>query len=415
MHTFLKIFTESFKLAFDELRNNTLRSILSLLGITIGIFCIIAIFTGVDFLNSSVEDSFKEIGTDVLYVERDPWQFTADVPWWEYQKRRYITYENFKKLEEKMTTPDVISYLSYHPGLTVRHRGTSVKNVNMLGITGGSQVILNIHMKYGRFFSQAELEGIPVAIVGKDLSKEIFGEEVDPTGAIVKVNGKRVKILGLMADKDNLLGVYDLREFLIVPHEVARRMFKITPYNTFQRVGVKAKEGRSVDELKDEIIGVMRGARKLKPIKENDFAVNRVTMLLEFIKSAQNMLKLVGGILGLFSLLIGGFGIANIMFVSVRERTKYIGIKKAIGAKRGVILLEFLIEAIVLCLLGSIIGLLLVYVLALIANSVANLEFVLSAKNILIGIGISVLIGVVAGIIPAFIAAKMDPVKAIRS
>lgn len=488
MFNFLKIFTESLKLAYFELVNNKLRSFLTLLGITVGIFSIIFIFTAVDFLNDSVEDSFNELGSEVIYVQKWPWSFGGEYPWWEYLKRQQVTYDNFKELDDKLTVAAAIGFTCEYGPVNARYNKQSLSQVYHIGVTNGSKDILNIQMENGRFFSDVEERGANVAIIGSEISDELFGVDTDPTGEYIRVKGKKIKVIGKIKDKDNLLGVMDMREVIITPHEFGRNMYKIDKVNTDQWVGVLAKEGVSVDLLKDEIRGVMRSARKIRPVGEEDFALNRVTMLLDAISSAQNMLKIVGFVLGLFSLLIGGFGVANIMFVSVKERTKYIGVKKAIGAKRSVIMLEFLIEAIFLCILGSIIGLLSVFGLTqlgpnyeflkeltsepvfaslaafgafvtslwflygkdkeseikeiavkthlkkifsallvaglfvvfmlisvVLAKGLQNTNFVLSFGNIALGIGISVFIGIIAGIVPAWLAAKMDPVKAIRT
>ncbi|MBX2844863.1 MAG: ABC transporter permease [Saprospiraceae bacterium] len=415
MFTFFKIFTESIKLAVAELVNNRLRSFLSLLGITIGIFCIVSIFTAVDFLNTSFDDSFNELGSEVVYVQKWPWSFGPDYPWWDYIKRNQVNYDDFRAMNGNLEHAQAVGFVCEFGPTNLRYEDKSLQSVYVIGMTKGAEQALNVPIDGGRFFSEVEERGSNVAIIGSDVAKELFGEGVDPTGRFMRIKGRKVKVVGKFKDKDNLLGVMDFREVVVIPYQLGRSMYKIDKVNTDQWVAVKATSEDTVEPVKDEIRGVVRASRKIRPVEDEDFALNRVTLILEAVKGAQNALRTVGFFLGLLSLLIGGFGVANIMFVSVSERTKYIGIKKAIGAKKYVILLEFLIESILLCVLGCLIGLFFVYLLAFIASKALDVKFVLSAGNILFGVGTSMLIGVLAGIIPAFRAAQMDPVKAIRT
>ena len=413
MFQFFKILSESIRLAVQELVNNKLRSFLSLLGITIGIFCIISIFTGVDFLNDSINNSIEELGQEVVYVQIYPWEMADDYPWWKYFRRPQVDYENYKALRDQLTSAESVAYLAFYKSGTLKSRNGSVSGVNVLGVTPSFDETLALNVSQGRFFSDIENKGSKIAIIGSNVAKELF-KDTNPIDQTFRVDGKQLRVVGVFKDNDNLFKFIDFKNDIVIPHEVGRTMFKVTK-NSEQWAAAKAKDGVSVDQLKDDIRGIMRGARKLRPTEEDNFALNRITMILEAVASTQGAMRVAGLMLGGLSLLIGGFGVANIMFVSVKERTKYIGIKKAIGAPRWVILTEFLIEAIFLCLLGSLFGLGLVWILAKVGSQMANLDFVLTARNIGIGIGISVLIGVLAGAIPAYMAANMNPVKAIRS
>ena len=410
----MKIFSESIRLAVQELVTNKLRSLLSLLGITIGIFCIISIFTGVDFLNSSIDESINELGQEVVYVQVFPWSMSGEeYPWWEYIKRPQVDYDNYKQLNANIQNASSVAYLAYYKTASIKSRNGSISGVNLLGVTPSFAETLSLKVSDGRFLSEVENRGSKSAVIGSNVAKELFGQS-NPIGQSFRVDGKQLRVIGVFKDSDNLFNFIDFKNDVIISHEAGRSMFSL-PRSNEQWVAAKAKDGVTVDRLKDEIRGIMRASRSLRPTQKDNFALNRVTMILEAVAATQGAMRTAGLLLGGLSLLIGGFGVANIMFVSVKERTKYIGIKKAIGAKKWVIMTEFLIEAIFLCILGSAFGLALVWILAFVGSKMADLDFVLSLKNIGIGVGISVLIGVIAGVIPAYLAANMNPVKAIRS
>ena len=418
MLQFLRILGRSFKLAMEELANNKLRSFLSLLGITIGIFCIISIFTGVDFLNTFVTNSVKGLGEKTVYIDKWFWRGSSDYPWWVYQKRTYPSYQNFQYINKHSNLTEQNGHVLYLGNYTIKSveydKSVQVDYVN--SITDDVGNILNIELLVGRYFSTLEFRnGGRVTILGEDIAKEIFGNVEKAIDNIVRIKGKKVRVVGVSKSKGSLATIIDFRTAVLLPYRFGRTFEKIDPVNTYQVICSKAKENVPLDYMIDELTGLIRGARKLRPIESDDFEMNRIDIFEADLRELSRILRITGALLGFFSLLVGGFGIANIMFVSVKERTKFIGIKKAIGAKKGVVLLEFLIESIFLCIVGSLIGLVLVYLLAFVASKALNLEFVLSAGNILLGIGISVIIGIIAGIIPAWLAAKMDPVKAIRS
>lgn len=413
MLRFTKILTESIKLALNELINNKLRTFLSLLGITVGIFCIISIFTAVDFLNNSIDSSFKELGEKVVYVQKFPWAMEEDYPWWEYIKRPQVDYEVYKRIKKETKTASDVAFFCYYKSATAKSKINSLKRIGIFGITPSFQQTMSLKVDKGRFFSEIDNRGSRSVVVGGEIAKELF-KNVNPLGQTIRIDGKQFNVIGVLKSSDNLFNIVDFEQTIMMPHEVGRTMFKVQK-NSEQWVATKAKDNILVDQMKDELRGILRSVRGIRPVQKDNFSMNRVTIILEAMKSTKRVLKITGLILGTFSLLIGGFGVANIMFVSVRERTKYIGIKKAIGAKKWVILIEFLIEAVFLCLLGCLFGLLIVFSIIQALNHFLQQEFVLSLQNILIGLGFSIGIGLLAGIIPAYIAANMNPVKAIRS
>lgn len=413
MLRFTKILTESIKLALNELVNNKLRTFLSLLGITVGIFCIISIFTAVDFLNNSIDSSFKELGEKVVYVQKFPWTMKGDYPWWKYIKRPQVNYEVYKRVNEETQTASDVAFFCYYKSATVKAKTNALKQIGIFGITPSFQQTMSLKVDKGRFFSEIDNRGSRSIVIGSEIANELF-KRVNPLNQTIRIDGKQFNVIGVLKSSDNLFNIIDFEKAIMIPHEVGRTMFKVSPNND-QWVAAKAKDEIKVDQMKDELRGILRSIRGIRPVQKDNFALNRVTLILDAMKSTKRVLKMTGLILGTFSLLIGGFGVANIMFVSVRERTKYIGIKKAIGAKKWVILIEFLIESVFLCLLGCFFGLLIVFGIVQALNHFLQQEFVLSIQNILIGLGFSVGIGLLAGIIPAYLAANMNPVKAIRS
>lgn len=415
MLKFIKIFTESIRLAVQELITNKLRSLLSLLGITIGIFCIISIFTGVDFLNDSINNSIKSLGTNTIYIEKWPWGGAdGNYPWWEYNKRPEINYEDYEYLEKNLEDQFQVGYTGiYFQFANITSKYGRVNNISMNSYTENFHEILNLEPTKGRFYTLNESRKSNVVLLGANIAEELF-PNVSSIDQVVRINGKQYKVIGVLDKTENLIDFTDFRNEIFIPNASARKLFGAPARNAYQYIVVSADD-MNVDQLKDNIRGAVRSTRGLRPTQPDNFALNQITIILEAIASAQGTMRMAGLLLGGLSLLIGGFGVANIMFVSVKERTKYIGIKKAIGAKKWVIMTEFLIEAVFLCILGSLIGLALVWLLAFIGSQLADLNFVLTIKNIGIGIGISMLIGVVAGVIPAYLAANMNPVKAIRS
>ncbi len=412
---FIKIIWQSTKMAFQELIDNPLRSLLSLLGITIGIFCIISILTGVDFLNTSIDKSIKELGQDVVYIQKFPWSFDdEEYPWWEYMKRPALTYENYKRLQQDLQQAEAVSFNCDFGQRHLRYNDKSIKSAAIMGTTSTLKDVMPMNLKYGRFFNSLEEKGANVAVIGRAISDELFGENTNPVGQFIRLDGRKVRVIGVISEEDNLIDIIDWSDNVLIPFEYGNALYPFSK-NTYSFIPIKAKPDVSLDQLRSEIRGALRAIRRIRPIKEDDFAVNKVTTFLQAVQQTKQVLKVAGYLLGLFSLLIGGFGIANIMFVTVKERTRYIGIKKAIGAQKWVILTEFLIEAIILSLLGCFIGLFLVYILAQIASNLAGSEFSLTPENISLGLGISVFIGLISGLIPAIQAANMRPVDAIRS
>ena len=297
---------------------------------------------------------------------------------------------------------------------SVIYKSSDVSRLLIFAISHEYDDIYKMKFGKGRFFSTEEsLKGDNKIILGADVAGSLFPEGVDPIGKRIKMMGRKVVVVGVLEKAGESLLNWNFDSSVLLPYYYMLQLVDKNSAVFAQRVIVSAKPGVSLNELKDEIRGVMRKTRRLSPRDDDNFAMNQLSIFTEGINQMFGGLNMAGFLIGLFSILVGGFGIANIMFVTVKERTNLIGIKKAIGAKSKVILLEFLVESTVLCLFGGLIGLLLVLGGIFVANSLINFVFVLSLKNVVIGVVISIGIGLLSGFVPALKAARMNPVEAI--
>lgn len=402
---------ESLIFAYQALRSNILRTTLSLLGVSVGIFAIVAVFTAVDSLNKNIRseiDSFA--GSGVLYVGKWPWIMQNNYPWWKYLNRPEMKYTEFQFLKDNLKSAKAIAIIDNGRSASAT-RGSSSMDVNMTGASYDYNQITSVPVQYGRYFLPIESENaLNVVIIGAKVSENLQAT----VGDQIKLNGIKFQIIGIIEKKGT-----DLLSFGGTPDE---KVF--IPYSTFSAVFQKDKPAPDIaikamdddlgqENLEGEVTGLMRSLRSIKPKQESNFAVNRLDGLNQFFDGIFAALNVAGALIAGFSLLVGGFGIANIMFVSVKERTNIIGIQKSLGAKNYFILFQFLFEAVFLSLIGGLVGISLVVLLTLIPQDA--LPLVLSMKNIVTGLFISSFIGILSGIIPAWVAAKMDPVIAIRS
>jgi len=412
---FLKLFRESFLFAFDALRQNRLRTLLSLLGVTIGIFTIIAVFSAVDTLRDNLQKSVDKLGSNSVYVEKWPWVSDGEYPWWKFMQRPVSRLSDFYELQKRSQTAGAISYEITIDSRTIKYGSNTVDGVEIDGVTQEHNKTWNFDFEDGRYFTDMESKtGAPVILIGHDIADNLFpgGTAI---GKQIKVMGRYVTIIGVFAKEGkDMLGISD-DKLVVLPLNFAHNLIDVQNEKYRPSIIVRGKEGIPMQEVQGELRGLMRSIRSLRPNQEDNFALNESTMLSDQLDIVFKVINVAGFIIGLFSILVGGFGIANIMFVSVKERTNIIGIQKSLGAKNYFILLQFLIEAIILCLMGGIIGLLMVYGGTFIVKWIADMTIVLYLKNIIIGIGTSVGIGIISGIVPAYFASKLDPVEAIRS
>jgi len=415
-----KIISESISQAFQQLAGNKLRSFLSLLGISIGIFCIIGVQTAVDSLEDNIKGSFNKLGSDVIYVSKFAWAEDPGANYAKLLRRPNPDYKDYRTLRKNLQSAEGVC-LEVRLGFkTLQYKSNSVDNCEVWVATEDYNVVFNPEIEKGRYFSINEFKyGGDNVVIGYNIAQQLFGN-IEPIGKRVKLLGRKLTIIGVIAESgESLIGIMDYDDRVLLTYENARKFANLKSTSAFgnSTLCVKAAEGIDNTQLKDEITGVLRAHRQLKPKEEDDFAMNELSVLTAASEGFFDVLNTIGLVIGGFAILVGMFSVANIMFVSVKERTNIIGIKKALGAKRFVILLEFLIEAIILCLLGGLIGLAFVFLIVkgLGAADFFAYEIYLSRGNVLSGLIWSTVIGILAGVIPALQASGMDPVEAIRS
>jgi putative ABC transport system permease protein len=410
---YIQLIFESFRFAMQALKSNMLRTILSLLGVTIGIFAIIAVFTVIDSLERNIRQSMAFLGDKVIYVQKFPWSFGPNYPWWKYVNRPVPDVRDFRFLQRNLEKQRGVAIFDGKGNVTLKNNNNSMEGANIWGVSFDYNIITEVKIVNGRYFSNQEADAArEVAIIGHNVAESLFPYQ-DPIGKTLKIKGLRFSVIGVVEKQgSSILGGPDFDNTCFIPYGVFSKM-----YTTKWSQPVIAAKGLDYDdgliELESEIIGMMRSRRGLKPSQEDNFALNRPEMAGNAITSVFGVLTVAGGIISLFSILVGGFGIANIMFVSVKERTNIIGIQKSLGAKNFFILFQFLFEAVFLCLFGGGVGIFIVYLLTFVP--LGSLEIILSFKNISIGLILASIIGVISGIVPAFVASRLDPVIAIRS
>lgn len=409
----LKLLKESLSFAVSALIVNKLRTFLSLLGITIGIFAIISVYTMVDALEKSIQDSISSLGDRVVYVQKWPWSFDRNQPWWEYMKRPQPTIKEFKGIKKLSQGAEAVA-MNIQGSNTLKYKSNSLENARFVGASHEYNQVAEVAIQQGRYFTESESNsGSPVAVIGASVGEKLFGG-LDPIGKQFKFMGRNVTAIGMVErEGESMLGNSN-DDQIIIPMNFARTLFNERSESMSLTIRVKAKEYITNEALMDELTGIMRSLRKLKPVEKNNFALNELDMLSKGFGELFGIVNIAGGVIGIFSIIVGGFSIANIMFVSVKERTNIIGIQKALGAKNFFILFQFLFESIFLCLVGGLVGLFIIFIGTLILTYGFDFEVFLTLQNITLGIGISVVIGLISGFIPAWGASRMDPVEAIR-
>ena len=416
-----KLIAESLKFAWGSLKTNLLRTILSLFVITIGIFNIIGVLTLVDSLEKNMKDSFSFLGAGIIYIEKWPFIGSKDFPWWKYYKRPEASYSDFKFLEKNLKNHEGMAIFAVRGNSIIKSGASSMSEVSLLGGTYGYRDLFDLEYEKGRYFTAQETEvGKNVAIIGSEVAKTLFPLS-DAIGKYISVKGHRFVVIGtLKKEGDNIIGLPSNDNTCIIPYHAFRKIITTGRgrRGIASRIGVKGTTGDiGLQALENEIAGLMRRKRGLKPKEEDNFALNRPEAIASAISSVFDVLSIAGWVIGGFAILVGGFGIANMMFVSVKERTYIIGIQKSVGAKNYFILLQFLFEAIFLSMIGGIAAILIVFLLSVVINlfPLGGFELIFSIKNTFVGLTISALIGVLSGLVPAAVAAQLHPVVAIRS
>ncbi|MAZ93563.1 MAG: ABC transporter [Lentimicrobiaceae bacterium] len=408
----LKLISESILFASNALAINKIRSILSLLGITIGIFSIISVFTVFDSLENAIKSEINSLGSNVIFIQKWPWAVGSEYPWWKYYQRPEPKLKEMGEIMKRSNTVDASAFM-VTVNRDVYYGADKVENVPVVSVSQDYTKVMPFDLQEGRYFTPAEsYSGRNIAIIGADIAEGLFKGR-DAIGKQIKVFGRKTDVIGVTKKQGEDVFGNSKDNWIIIPAKYGQKLLD------FRRTGttiiVKARPDVSNDQMIDELAGIMRSIRKLPPSADDSFALNETDIINKGFDQLFAVIATVGWIIGGFSLLVGGFGVANIMFVSVKERTNQIGIQKALGAKNYFILLQFLFEAVFLAIIGGILGLLIVYALTFMIGSIFNFELILTLGNITLGILVSAMIGFVSGFIPAWSASRLDPVEAMRS
>jgi putative ABC transport system permease protein len=415
MRKTIEILWTTFKLALQELGKNKMRTFLSLFGVTIGIFCIIGVLSTVSSLEKNIQDGIKSLGSNTIYIDKWDYQGGADYPWWKFVNRPSPKLNEVKLIKSKITA-DINIVFNFTTQSFIQYGNDKLDGINYHGITDEFDKIQPIEIQYGRYLNQMEFDqGTNSIIIGYENAEKLFGSAEKAVGKIVDLRNKKAVIVGVIKKQGkSFVEGWQFDQSILLSYGFMKQMLFNERWNN-PKIIVKGPENMSSDALKDELKGAMRSIRRLGPVEDDDFSLNAIS---DFSKTASSLfanVNLGGWMIGLLSLIVGAFGIANIMFVTVRERTPIIGLKKAIGAKKRTILMEFLLESAMICIIGGLIGIILVVIMAQLLSSVFDFPVFVSGNILTLAISICVSIGILAGIIPAMIAARMDAVVAIRS
>lgn len=407
------IMLNSLRLTFQELRVNKLRTALSLTGIAFGIFCIIGVLAAVNSLERNIQGEVKSLGSNTIYIDKWDYSGGPDQPIWKFRARPVAKYEEAEEVRQRSQLLDDISFLMQNFG-NISSKDDVIQNAVMYSVTESQMNIQPLKFDAGRFISAAEFEaGSNIGLLGYSNAENLFGNSERALGKQVEVKGKKITIVGVIKKEGtNFIG-WNYDNCIMLPYKFFKTLYQEEYSNPI--LIAKGKDGVTTAALSDELKGIMRQIRKLSPTQDDNFSLNSVEAFSKAITSFFSVLNVVGGIVGGISLIVGLFGIANIMFVTVKERTAVIGLKKAVGAKKASILFEFLLEAVILCLMGGAIGLFFVFLGTVISSHLLNFPIYISLPMLFVTILVCLVVGIIAGIFPASRAAKMDPVVAIRS
>jgi putative ABC transport system permease protein len=415
MKLIVRLIAESFAFAWQALVVNKLRTFLSLLGVSIGIFSIIFVLSVVDSMEADMKTSLDMIGSDILFVQKwpmGPEDGAKEYEWWKYMSRRQPSLRDMENLNNRLPAGAVVAFEA-GTNVTAEYKNNYLEDVGLVGVSHKYNETISINIASGRYFSHIESEsGKNLAIIGNTVAQQLFGNG-DPLGKEIKVGGVKALVIGVLKKEGASLFGSGFDAAVVMPIEFATRLIDVR--NEDSKIIIKAPEGTSNAEMKSEVTSLFREIRGISPRRSNDFSIIESSMISGIVDSIIGVFNVAGMIIGVFAILVGAFSIANIMFVSVKERTNIIGIQKSLGAKNYFILFQFLFESIALCLIGGAFGLLLVKLLTAILSGAMDFEFILPVSRIFMGLGIAVGVGVVSGIIPALNAAKLSPVDAMRS
>ena len=364
-------------------------------------------------MERSIHTTIDSLGDNVLFIQKFPWVMDGNSPWWEYIKRPEPKLQELEEIQKRSNAVQSAAFM-IAVNRTVKYQSKNIENATVIAGSHDYDQVMSFDLRDGRYFTPIESAGgKPVVIIGSDIAEQFF-ENQDPIGRNIKIFGRNIEIIGVLVKEGKNIFGSTSDDQIIIPLNFARTVVDLR--NISSNIIVKGKPGVSNEEMRDELTGIIRSLHKLKPKEKDNFAINETDLISKTFDSIFSAISAVGWIIGGFSLLVGGFGIANIMFVSVKERTTQIGIQKSLGAKNYFILLQFLFEAVFLSLLGGLSGLFIIWLLTVIVNTLdMSFVLILTLKNIMIGVGVSGIIGLVSGSIPARNASKLNPVEAMRS
>lgn len=413
MLVYLRLLKESFRFAINALRNNKLRTLLSLLGVTIGIFSIIAVLAAVDSLDRKISKDLSSLDKNTIYLMKYCFG-PSDIPQWKREQFPNVKYDEYISLKNSLNNTDQVAYQLFVNHETLKYDSKTVSDVNVVPSSSEMVDIEGLSFDKGRFYNESESNsGSPVIVLGYDIAEGLFGTS-DPIGKNIRLYGQRFTVIGVIAKQGAGFFGNSNDTSVYLPTNFLRRMYgdsdSMTPV-----IVLKPVKGVDMEAYKAEVAQKLRAIRGMKAGEADNFFINVLSGFTDFVDGILGSLRFGGIFISFFSFLVGGFGVANIMFVSVKERTNLIGIQKSLGAKNRFILFQFLFEAVILCLIGGIIGLLIVWLMSVLLTNLLDFEFVLSFWNVIIGAGLSILVGVISGILPAISASKLDPVEAIRT
>lgn len=414
MRLYLSLLGESFSFAMNALINNKLRTLLSLLGVTIGIFSIIAVLAAIDSMEQKIKKDLSSVDKNTMYLKRFSFG-PSSIPRWKMDNFPDVTFNEYQYLKDNVQLAQYMAFQIFTKSETVRYEDKSATGVNVVPVSYEFADIQALKIAGGRFYNEAESNsGAPVVVLGYEIAKTLFGDD-NPLEKKIKMYGKRFTVIGVLEKQGSGMMGQSNDTAVIIPVNVLRNMYG--DHNDFMTpiIIIKPQPGADAQEAKAEVIQKLRGMRGIKAGQDDNFMVDILSAFTDLIDQIIGMLKVVGWIIAGFSILVGGFGIANIMFVSVKERTSIIGIQKSLGAKNRFILMQFLFESVILSLIGGLVGILMVWGIAAAATKMLDFEFVLSFFNIMLGTSLSIIIGLVSGIMPAISASRLDPVEAIRT
>ena len=398
------LFFENIRISLSAILANKTRSILTALGIIIGVFSVTLMGTLISGLDRSFESSMSWLGKDILYIGR--WEWFSDMDWWEIRNRPRIRPDYVEKIRERSRYALAVAPVMQRGALLAY--GDKDTGTEIFGTNSDYIQTVSTEIEMGRFFTDSEdRTGNRVTVIGHGIKEAFFGDQ-DPTGEYIKIDGVKFRVIGVLEKQGKFLGLFSVDKQAVLPFGAYKRIFS---RRGWMRLSVKIPEDK-IDESIDEIFSVMRHIRGLKPSEENDFAINQTKIFEKQYSTLKTAIGGTGVFITLLSLVVGGIGIMNIMFVSVKERTREIGVRKAIGATKGMIMGQFLMEAVTICLIAGLIGLFFAYISSIFINKIfpSTLPLGLSISAVLL----SMIVGVVSGMIPSYRAANLDPIDSLR-